>query len=492
MAEVRERRPPMVSQGTSDTMIAAGGSNDRIDSVAPLDTLKIKEESDLMLQEEDLADGGSTDDASTASDADSDETVAVTPMEALQVDEEGITNEFSVVPVDGASIDCWVCILCGFVLEMMTYGLPFSYSAFQTFYKTQPEFESATTTQLALVGTLTTALTYMGGSVTGILGRRFHLKTLMYVGNLLMIVGFVGASFATNVTHLLICQGVFLGLGGGILYFSFYPFIFMFWRKHIGTASGVISMGTGFGGILFPIVCEHALASIGFRWLLRVLAACTVVLCLGPILILRPREYTKPQRFSLSLADFKFMTNRKFIVLAICLALQSFSYFIPALFVSSYALSVGLSEQMSTTLLSVMNGVTMVGMVLLGFLSDKLGYWRACIISSTIASLSTFLLWGFAGNSTAMLMIYVILYGIFGAGFASCFPSMTSDISTDHHQYVLISGMFMLIRGIANLVGNPLGSLFLSSADGWHDITYFVGSFLMASAVAAGTIPLIK
>lgn len=104
--------------------------------------------------------------------------------------------------------------------------------------------------------------------------------------------------------------------------------------------------------------------------------------------------------------------------------------------------------------------------------------------------MSVFFLWGFAGNSLAMLMSFVVVYGTFGSGFTSSFPSIVSDIAgTEHGKPILINGVFMLLRGIGNVVGNPIGSLILTSASrvsdaaGWQDMTYFVGSALLASTI---------
>jgi MFS family permease len=109
-------------------------------------------------------------------------------------------------------------------------------------------------------------------------------------------------------------------------------------------------------------------------------------------------------------------------------------------FNSAYALSVGVPEQTSTTLVSVMNAMTVVGQLLLGHVSDRFGYWKALVISSTAASLSTFLLWRMAGSSLTTIFVYVVIYACFGAGFTTCFPAMVADVADDPNQFVLISG----------------------------------------------------
>ncbi|ORX52401.1 MFS general substrate transporter [Hesseltinella vesiculosa] len=398
-------------------------------------------------------------------------------------------TEFSLPPVD-RGYHAIMTLICGFFVEGLSYGLPFAYSVFQTYYHTH-EFQDASLTTLALVGTLNSGLTYIGGGLlVPPLGAFLSLKQLMYIGSITMVIGFLGASFATSAWHLVLTQGVILGIGGSFVYNAFMPFVPMWFFKRRGLATGLIFSGAGVFGLTAPIAIEKALATIGFRWTLRILALFTLVFSLGSTIMVRPRympDATKTKhRVQLSVKDFRFLISKKFLILGLSVLCQGIGYFLPNLFVQSYALSVGVSDQMATYLVSIMNAMTIVGQLFMGYVSDRIGYYHAMVISSTFASLSTFLLWRFAGSSLAMIMAYVIVYGIFGSGFSTCFTSMVADVSGDPSQFVLVSGMFMILRGLGNVVGNPLGSVLLTTSNimnGWHDITYFVGSFLMASAI---------
>ncbi|KAI8059905.1 major facilitator superfamily domain-containing protein [Gongronella butleri] len=384
-------------------------------------------------------------------------------------------------------------LVCGFFIEGCTYGLPLSYSVFQTYYSAQPEFQGSSITSLTLVGALWSGLTLMGAGLVAALGARFSLKALMYAGALVMAAGLIGASFATNVWHLILTQGVILGVGSSLVSNSFIPFVPMWWFQYRGIATGIIFSGAGVIGLISPIAIERMLSTMGFRWTLRVLGIVVAALCFSACLLVRPRylpDASRPMRVSFTTKDFYFLKTRKFIILGACVLFQGMGYFLPTFFIQSYALSVGVSSQLSTTLVSVMNAMTVVGQLLLGFISDRLGYWKALVASSTIASLSTLLLWRYAGSSLPSIFAYVIIYACFGAGFTCCFPAMVTDVANDPNQFVLISGAFMMIRGMGNVVGNPIGSIFLTTAstlqEGWHEITYFVGSALLVSAALGG------
>jgi MFS family permease len=184
--------------------------------------------------------------------------------------------------------------------------------------------------------------------------------------------------------------------------------------------------------------------------------------------------------------------------------------------ITAYAQWLGSSEQVSTIMLSILNAATIIGMyfcsitplgthvphfshihlsigqLALGHVCDRYGYATSAVISSGVASLSVFLLWGFAGKSFSLLIAFAVIYGTFGSGFTSSFPSIVTDIAgTEYRKPILINGVFMLLRGIGNVVGNPIGSVILtttSGAAGWADMSYFVGSTLIASAVCGAVI----
>ncbi|KAI9286062.1 major facilitator superfamily domain-containing protein [Umbelopsis sp. AD052] len=401
-------------------------------------------------------------------------------------------TEFSLPPVD-KGMNAILILVCGFLVEACTYGLPLSYSIFQNYYSTQPEFRDSGITSLVTVGALWSGLTLMGAGLVAALSARFSLKTLMYIGSFIMAAGLIGASFATNVWHLILTQGVVLGIGSSFVSNAFMPFVPMWWFKYRGIATGIIFSGAGLMGLVTPIAIERSLAAVGFRWTLRILSLFTLVLCLSSSYAVRTRylpDASGTMRVSFTGKDFRFLTSRKFVILGACVLFQGLGYFIPNLFIQPYALSVGVPVQTSTTLVSVMNAMTVVGQLMLGHVCDRFGYWKALVISSTAASLSTFIFWRMAGSSLTTIFVYVVIYAGFGAGFTTCFPAMVADIADDPNQFVLISGAFMMLRGTGNIVGNPLGSIFLTTSSsiqaGWNEITYFVGGFLLLSAAFGG------
>ncbi|KAI8073908.1 major facilitator superfamily domain-containing protein [Gongronella butleri] len=468
-----DTRPPFVSKDTSDTIVASH-SRSGSDDIAMTDLAKPQTMQDQYQHDNDSSDATMSDD----------EAAAPTPGPH--------GTEFSLPPVD-RGLHAYMILFCGFWVEGCTYGLPFAYAVFQNYYTTLPEFEGTSITSFALVGALWSGLTYIGGGLVAALGARFSLKQIMFAGSIIMAIGFIGASFATAVWHLILCQGVILGIGGSFVYNAFMPFVPMWWFKYRGAATGVIFAGAGTFGLVCPILIEKLLATVDFRWTLRILGLVTLFMCLGSSFFVRPRhlpDAPKTKGLAFGTKDFRFLISSKFLVIGACILTQGLGFFIPNLFIQSYAISVGISDQTATLLLSLMNAMTIVGQLLLGWVSDRFGYWKALVISSTVGSLSTFLLWHFAGSNLGMIIAFVVIYGSAAAGFTVCFPSMVADIADHPGQFILVNGAFMVLRGTGNIVGNPVGSVFLTTAStiqaGWNEMQYFVGSFMLASAALGG------
>ena len=92
----------------------------------------------------------------------------------------------------------------------------------------------------------------------------------------MVVLALIAASFANNVTELIITQGAMYGIGGAFLYnpFVFYLDEWFILRK--GLAFGILWAGTGISGTVVPLVMEWGLERYGFRTMLRACAAMLV------------------------------------------------------------------------------------------------------------------------------------------------------------------------------------------------------------------------
>ena len=86
-----------------------------------------------------------------------------------------------------------------------------------------------------------------------VLTRKFGIHRIMCIGVVFQCGGFISASFATNVWHLHISQGVLVGCGVGFLYIPALPILSQWFLKKRSLANGISAAGSGVGGAALPV-----------------------------------------------------------------------------------------------------------------------------------------------------------------------------------------------------------------------------------------------
>lgn len=203
----------------------------------------------------------------------------------------------------------------------------------------------------------------------------------------------------------------------------------------------------------------------------------------GPLLFyLRPRlpisraSHTRP-------FDFRFLLSWTFIIYESGNILEAMGYFLPTIYLPTYAKSLGASSIESTLTVMVFNLASVFGCVIMGSMVDRY-HATTCILGSTIGStIAVFLIWGFA-DSLAPLYIFCIFYGLFAGSFTSTWPAVVSEIKKKnvYTDPSIIFGMLSTGRGIGNIISGPLSGALLAHSS-WEGVA--------AKAYGSGYGPLI-
>lgn len=110
----------------------------------------------------------------------------------------------------------------------------------------------------------------------------------------------------------------------------------------------------------------------------------------------------------------------------------------------------------------LLNLSTMIGLVIMGYMTDRLNSRKCIAMSAVGATLSVFLFWGLAVH-VAVLFVFCILFGLFGGGFPAAWPAVMRETAEKaearglgHVDTMLIFSLFCVSRGIGNIVSGPL------------------------------------
>lgn len=267
------------------------------------------------------------------------------------------------------------------------------------------------------------------------------------------------SSLSTNVTHLIITQGVIYALGGSIAYSPCILLMEDWFDKRRGLAFGVMWAGTGLGGVVLPIVMQQLLDRYGFRTALRAFATALFLLTAPLVRFVKPRVPITSDRNqpSPSSPNLWFLITSTFALFELCNIVEALGFFLPSLYLPTYAGMIGASSSLQALTVILFNVASVVGCVCMGAFIDKLDV-TVCILMSTVGStLAVFLIWGFS-MSLAPLFIFSIVYGLFAGSYTSTWPGIMRDVvrKKSSADSSMVFACLAAGRGIGNLISGPL------------------------------------
>lgn len=354
-------------------------------------------------------------------------------------------------PPDGG-LTAWLTVVASFSIHFIVLGTQYSYGIYQRYYQNIEFKGKATNSEISFVGTLSTAVMLALGSFVGAIadGRLGYQKTAA-IGTVLVSASLILASFCGEIWQFYLTQGFLLGLGSALCFFPAVSIPSQWFLNKRALATGVAVAGSGVGGIVVTVATNAMIKSIGFRWALRVTGIVSFVLLGGSIPFLKTRI---PSKRHGKLFDFSIFRNNKFVPLFMSSVFAPFGYLIPFFFLPLYCDSVGLSAEIGATMLSIVNGLSIAGRILMGVIADRIGHINALIICLGISGVDMLVFWLF-GNSVAMLSIFSIIYGFFAGGFISLVPVVSAHLF-GIQTIASIIGILYSGTAAGNLGGPPI------------------------------------
>jgi len=267
--------------------------------------------------------------------------------------------------------------------------------------------------------------------------------------------------------------------------------------KRRGLAVGIATSAGGIGGIIFPLMLKVTLDRYGFAWSMRIVGFILLLLALPPNLLIRTR-LPRSQKFTSVWPDLRVFLDSKFTLCCGGIFLMEYGVLIPLTYITSYASTHGHNATQAYMLPALLNTGSVVGRVIPGLVSDRLGRFNTMIITVGGCAVAVLALWLPNGNSERMLISFAIILGFVSGGNVSLTPVCIGQLcdSRDYGRY--LSGA-MLVAGFGTLTGIPIGGAILGnqSSKGWLGLVLFsslayvasVCCFIAARVLAVGWSP---
>ncbi|KAJ6445431.1 hypothetical protein O9K51_00192 [Purpureocillium lavendulum] len=397
------------------------------------------------------------------------------------------------LPPTDEGVGAWKYLLGCFLVEALLWGFPLAFGVFQEYYARQPEF--AGDGNIAAIGTIATSMYFLGAPLAAPLVRRFQWwqQYMLATGWALCAASLLMASAVDSVAGLVATQGVLYGLGFLILYFPVLSMLNEWFVQRRGLAYGVLYAGGGVAGAGLPFLLEWLLSTKGHRVTLRVVAIAQFAGLVPGLLLLRPR-LPPAGTAALRAVDVAFLRRPLFWAFAASNFCQGLGYFIPALYLPTFATAMGLSGSMGALILAVNNMACVVGQVAFGHLTDRQANIHVLVCATTfVAGVATLTLWGLA-RSLAALLAFSAVYGAFAGAYIVFWPKFGSLLSEDPQT---VYSLMAFGKGIGNVVTGPVSASLIrgqATVGGYGlgrfgGLVVFVGSLMLLSSLEGVWLP---
>ncbi|KAB8207481.1 major facilitator superfamily domain-containing protein [Aspergillus parasiticus] len=390
------------------------------------------------------------------------ETSIPSPTESSQtLDLECENHDPKLPPVDGG-IHAWLFLAACFVVEGTVWGFAACFGVFQNYYRNDPAFQGSHA--IAAIGTCAMGMAYLLSPIVMavLIALPRMQRWASSIAFVVLSLSLALSSFSTSVTHLILSQGIAYGTAGCFAYAPSILFMPDWFVKKKSLAFGIVWSGSGLTGIIFPLILQSLLDTYGWQTTLRICSVAIFLLAAPFMLFHKPR--TPRKTTNLHQLDLSFHRNRTYLIYQAGNIIQSLGFFLPQIFLPSYAELLGAKGLHASSTITVFNISNMFGCIFIGWLADRYHVTKCILISTVGGIFSTFLLWGMSVH-LAPLYLFSIVYGCTGGSFSSSWAATSSEVGKSHPSADL-SMVFAFMetgRGIGNVISGPLSEALLKT-----------------------------
>ena len=162
-------------------------------------------------------------------------------------------------PPDGGTA-AWLQVLTGHCACITTWGLLGSFGVFQSHYA--KDFSLAPS-PISWIGTVQIFLLFALGAISGKVRDAGFAQEAILLGNSMIVLGLVLASFATRYYQVILSLGVCVGLGMGLVLIPVMSVTSTWFGARKNLAVAIIASGAGTGGLIYPVIYQQLFPAVG-------------------------------------------------------------------------------------------------------------------------------------------------------------------------------------------------------------------------------------
>lgn len=332
-------------------------------------------------------------------------------------------------------------------------------------------------------GALALLVMALTAPVAGNFIDRFGPRKLLTAGFVTLGLGLFLTTFAVAPWQLLMSFGVVAGIGFGVVAVSaFFAAIAPYFVAHRGFAMAVVDSGATVGPLILVPVAAWMLTGFGWRFEFLIMAfACMVMAPLAWRLLPTTsgkqhhdkggqEEALLPRLLSLARSPVFNLLFWGFLLCGFTSSGVIETHFLP------YAAVCGFNSVTAAGAYGLLSGINLIGILVAGWLADRMN--RPLLLAGIYAIRSlSFILLIQVGNDLSRLYLFSAVFGLFDYATAPVVASLVAS-----HLGVRVMGLSMGLLGAGHAVGAAIGAL--SGGIVFDSFGSYRGLWLMSIAMA--------
>ena len=359
----------------------------------------------------------------------------------------------------------WSVVAGAFLVLFPSFGFMVSIGTLQNYWQ-RHQLRDYTVRDVGWIPSVFVYLALGLGIWVGPVFDRHGHKWLTWGGGAAYVVMMFVLAQCEQYWQFMLVVGLWGGATGACLPTTSLGIVGHWFRRRRGFAAAIAMCGSSFGGLAIPLMLRRTLALYGYAWAIRILAFTFAGCILVGNLLLRPRLYPDQTQ---SLSVKKIMNLKLFGDWRLLLLTLSIFGFELVLFgalglLPTYARSNGqYTDNTSFYVISIMNGLSCLGRLIPGLISDYVGRYNMMAVMTLVTLLFMLALWLPLGTSSlAGLYAFVALFG-FGTGTWMALVSPCVAQICRVEEFGRYFGTLYFIASFATLVCIPIGGEMLEA-----------------------------
>lgn len=332
------------------------------------------------------------------------------------------------------------------------------------------------------------------GPITMIAGGKvndtFGPKLVVFIGGLMFGGGMFLSGFANSVGFLIFTYSLLLGLGLGMVYGTTISTSIKFFPDKRGLVGGLTTATFGISSVIIPPIASAIMASTGPTAAFKIIGVVFAVIVCGSAFFIEkcpvdfvPDGWTPPVPTGKAKAavnmDWKGMLSTPiFYIMIVILTCGAFAalMFIPLASPIAQKM-IGMSAPAATAAVSTLALFNVLGRVLAGTISDKIGRINTLALAYVLSIFALILMYISGEGTVTTFYIAICIIGISFGSFMGVFPGFTADQFGPKNNSVNYGIMFIGFA-VAGTIGPIILNLIFDASGSYQK------AFLFAMAIS--------